>query len=294
MKNYLAFLVLLITFNSSAAIEKIVAIVNDDPITFSELEDRVKMVAFLSNIDQSDAKKNKELRTVALNSLIDEQLLEQQEQHLGIKITEENIKIAIANIEERNKMPKGHLTNLLSSNGISVTSFKKKVANDILKYRLISEVFAPNVKLSNEQFEAVIFNHKIKDADVKINILSAKNATEHGYQKMLNLSRKLTTCAKLRQSTYSKTATLETIETKFSMLDPQIQTLVKNMKNGTHSNVVKIGDEFKILMLCSKKIENFTDEESIYLSNFLMNKKVSLNLVKYQNNLRKKAYIKIF
>lgn len=293
MKKYLAFFILFLTCNGFAAVDKIVAIVNDDPITSRELEDRIKMVAFLSNIDISTARNNPGLKSAALNSLIDEELLEQQQNKMGIKITDADIANGIRNIEGQNNMPSGHLISILNQNGISVASFKKKIAIDILKYRLISEMFAPNVKITNDQFEAVVFHHKVKDADIKLNILSSKSATKEDYKKMVSLAKRLKTCDTLKESTYKNVASLEIVETKFTNLDPQIQSVVKNLQNNTNSSVVKTGDSFKIFMLCHKKLDSFTDEETMYLSNFLINHKVSLKLKKYQTTLRKKAYIKI-
>lgn len=293
MKKYLAFFILFLTCNSFAAVDKIVAIVNDDPITFRELEDRIKMVAFLSNIDISNARNNDGLKIAALNSLIDEELLEQQQNKMGIKISKEEIASGIRNIEGQNNMPKGHLISVLRQNGISVESFEKKIAIDILKYRLVSEMFSPHVRINNDQFEAVVFHHKVKDADVKLKILSSKTGSTEDYKKMVSLANRLKTCDKLKKSIYQNVADLLNVETKFTKLDPQLQNLVKDLKNNTNSSVVKLGDNFKIIMLCNKKLDSFTDEETMYLSNFLINHKVSLKLKKYQTTLRKKAYIKI-
>lgn len=293
MKKYLAFFILFLTCNSFAALDKIVAVVNDDPITLKELDDRVRMVAFLSNIDQSSIKNNKELRYVALNSLIDEELLEQQQNKMGLKITTEDVENGIRNIESQNKMSHGDLLGMLRQNGISVDSFKKKIAIDILKYRIVSEIFAPHVKINNDQFESVVFHHKVKDADIKLNILSSKDSSKESYTRMVRLSKRLKTCEKLTEYTYRDIADLESLDTRFSKLDSNIQNLVINLKNGNNSPVVKIGDNFKIVMLCKKKLDSFSDEENIYIANFLINQKVSLQLKKYQNTLRKKAYIKI-
>lgn len=292
MKKYITLLLVFISLESFASLEKIVAIVNDDPITLKELDDRKKMIAFLSHVDTSDSKENSKLAKVAIDTLIDEALLEQEQKNLHINVSDAEIDKNISNIEESNNMTAGQLQNALEENGVSYSSFRKKVKIDTLKYKMVSEFFAPDVTISTSQFESVILNQKVKDADVSLKIITSKDNDKVCYNKMYQLTKKINGC-NILSSKYASFAYVEEVKTKFSKLDNATKNLVRDLKANSHSSVIKMGENFKIIILCDKKIDNLTPEENNYLSNFIINKKVSLELKKYLNRLRNKAYIKI-
>lgn len=294
MKKYIILFLFLISSQSFASsVQKIVAIVNDDPITLSELEERAKLIALFSNVSPDDYSQQNVIRKLALENLIDEQLLAQQEKELGIKIDSQSIDKGIINIEESNKMPKGQLALMLRERDINYSSFRDKVKSDILKFRILSEVFVHGLTINNYDLESVILNQEKKDIDLTLKVFTAKGFDKKFYDKMYNLSTKLTSCKLKKRNNYETIADLEEVNTKFSKLDPQVKNVVRALKVGSHSGVVKIGNDFKIIMLCGRKVDNVTEKESNYLVNFLSNKKLSLKLKKYQEDLRKKAYIKI-
>lgn len=293
MKNFVILLLLFVSTHAIANVQKIVAIVNDDPITLRELDERAALIAFFSNVNPEDINQNKLIRQMALENLIDEQLLSERQKALGIKIDENEINKGIDNIETNNKMEKGQFANLLRENNISYSSFRTKVKNDILKFRLASEVLSNDVNISNNILEAVVLDQKIKDADVTLKIFTTKDSSKKAYDQMLSASKKIKDCNNVKESIYQNIATLNTINTKFSKLDGQTKNIVKNLKINGHSGPVKMGDEFKVIMLCAKKVDNLTEQENNYFTNFLTNKKLGLKLKKYQEDLRKKAYIKI-
>ncbi len=293
MKNYIILLLLFVSVQAVADVQKIVAIVNDDPITQIELDERTKLIAFFSNVSPEDYNQRAMIKKIAIENLIDEQLLSQQEKALGVKVDDTAIDNGISNIEENNKMPKGQLALMLREQNISYSSFRTKVKNDILKFRLASEVFAQDVNINNNDLETIALNQKVKDVDLMLKVLTTKDLSQKSYNNMLGISKKLKNCKKLQKTSYKAVATLDVVESKFSKLDAQTKNIVSALKVNANSGVVKIGDEFKIIMVCGRKVDNLSEKESNYFTNVLTNKKLGLKLKKYQEDLRKKAYIKI-
>ena len=293
MKNFIILFLLFVSVQALADVQKIVAIVNDDPITQTELDERTKLIAFCSNVSPEDYNQRVKIRKIAIENLIDEELLSQQEKALGIKVDDDAIDNGISNIEENNKMPKGQLALMLREQNISASSFRTKVKNDILKFRLASEVFAPDVNINNNDLETIALNQKVKDVDLKLKVFSTNDLSVKSYNNMQGISRKLKSCKRLKGIRYKFIATLDVIDSKLSKLDAQTKNIVRNLIVNSNSGVVKIGDEFKIIMVCNRAIDNLSEKESNYFTNVLTNKKLGLKLKKYQEDLRKKAYIKI-
>ena len=120
---------LLIVFISSAAYctqDNIIALVNDDPITSYEYDNRKKMLMKLNNIQNPDANTNKELSNYSLQTLIDESILVQHAEKVGGKVSPGEILEAINSIEKKNNMPSGHLMKLFSDKAIE-ESFKSQI-----------------------------------------------------------------------------------------------------------------------------------------------------------------------
>lgn len=294
MRHYLAIFILLFAAQSFADVQKIAAIVNDDPITMQEFQSRRKMVMLFNKIGHLSSEQEKGLNKAVLDGLIEEQILIQQGQKLGIKIADEEVTAAIAGIEERNKMHKGQLTGQMSGNGVDPATFRAKIRSEILKNKVISGALSSGLSVSPSEVEAAVLDTNSKDASISMKVMTSKDDSEKLYNKMIALSKKLpTSCAKLKAKSYAAIADVAEVNTKLSQLDPQVQGVVKDMTAGDHSDVIKVDGSFKLFMVCGKKIENFTADETNYVINFLGNKKLFLKSQKYMENLRNRAYVKI-
>lgn len=294
MRHYLAIFILLFASQSFANVQKIAAVVNDDPITMQEFLARKKMVMLFNKIGHLNAEQEKGFNKAVLDGLIEEQIIVQQGQKLGIKVADEEVLGAIEGIEERNKMRKGQLIAQMSGNGVDPATFRSKIRTEILKNKVISGSLASGLSVSPSEVDAAVLDSNSKDAAVTMKVMTAKDDSEKVYNKMVALSKKLPdSCDKLKAKTYKDVADVEEVSAKLSQLDPQVQSVVKDMVAGDHTEVIKVGGSLKLFMVCSKKIENLTPDETNYIVNFLGNKKLFLKSQKYMEDLRKRAYVKI-
>lgn len=294
MKHYLAIFILLLATQSFADVQKIVAVVNDDPITMQEFSARKKMVMLFNKISSLSTEQERGFNKAVLDGLIEEQIIIQQGQKLGIKVADEEVASAIAGIEERNKMHQGQLTAQMSSSGVDSSTFRSKIKAELLKNKVISGSLASGLSVSPSEVDAAVLDTNSKDASISMKVMTALDDSEKAYNKMIALSKKLPgSCDKLKAKSFKGVADVAEVSTKLSHLDPQVQSVVKEMVAGEHSDVIKVGNRLKLFMVCSKKIENFTADETNYIVNFLGNKKLFLKSQKYMEDLRKRAYIKI-
>lgn len=294
MRHYLAIFILVFATQSFASVQKIAAVVNDDLITMQEFLARKKMIILFNKIGNLNAEQERGLNKAVMDSLVEEQLLLQQGQRLGTKVADEEVSGAIAGIEERNKMHKGQLVAQMSGSGVDPATFRAKIRAEILKNKVTSEALARGLSVSPSEVDAAVLDTNSKDASISMKVMTAKDDSEKVYNKMVILSKKLpATCDKLKAKSYAGVADVTEVSTKLSQLDPQVQGIVKDMMVGDHSDVIKVGDSLKLFMVCSKKIENFTPDETAYVINFLGNKKLFLKSQKYMEDLRNRAYVKI-
>lgn len=118
------------------SLDQIVAVVNDDVIARSELENR--MQEMLAQLQQKGAKLPPMdiLREQVLERMIAKRLQLQTADRLGLSIDDDTVTKAIANIAETNKITLMQLREVLERDGISFPLFREQLREDILINRL--------------------------------------------------------------------------------------------------------------------------------------------------------------
>lgn len=126
-------------FPSEAVVDRIVAVVNQEIITLSEVE---KMVGHLKDeIATEDRleRRNRlnELSRMALERLIEERLIDQEAKRTGIKVSAKEIEGAIEEIKRRNSATQEDLEKALARDGLTLEAFKKEIEKKILRTKLV-------------------------------------------------------------------------------------------------------------------------------------------------------------
>jgi parvulin-like peptidyl-prolyl isomerase len=294
MQRFLG-LIIILTINISIAraeIPQIVALVNNTPITLYEFQARKKMTMVLNDIVSPNINAEKQINNIVLNNLINEELLYQHAAKVGGKISDTEIDEAIANFEERNKMPKGYMVKFLTSHSVDIKSFRSQIKAELIKMNILSYI-SKSVTISAKEIDYVILSNNAKDAKVTANVFTSKDKDKKTLQKMYVLQKQLKNCDNIKESIYNNFSSNIKIDENLSKLDTQLRTVIKDLDPGQASNVFETSEGFKLILVCSKKIDNITDEESNYIVNFLSNKKMSQKAQKFFDDLHKKAYIKI-
>jgi peptidyl-prolyl cis-trans isomerase SurA len=115
---------------------RIVAIVNDEIITFHELEKAKKGF----KLPEMGKEGQEEFQKQLLFQLIDQKLIDRQIKRLGVKIIPEDIDKAVARIKEDQGLKSSEdFSNALIRQGLSESEFRNKVKEQILRFRLISQ-----------------------------------------------------------------------------------------------------------------------------------------------------------
>ncbi|WP_417905316.1 SurA N-terminal domain-containing protein [Candidatus Tisiphia endosymbiont of Micropterix aruncella] len=287
------FCLVAIVFNlaiAKAELSNIVALVNNEPITLHEFLARKHMIMALNNINNPDSQTDKQLDRMAINSVINDLLLYQSVN--GKKSSDSELNESIETIEQRNKMAKGQLMQLLKSKSVDINSFKSQIGAEIIKMNILSSI-SRSVAISAKEVDAIILATNSKDAEISAQIFTSKDKQDKTLQKMYGLQKRLTNCHDIKESLYKDFSTLEIVNQNLSTLDSTLQTILKDLNTAEKSSVFEMQDGFKLILMCNKKIVNVTLDENDYVVNLLTNKKMSQKAQKYFEDMRKKAYIKI-
>jgi len=132
-------------------VDRIVAEVNNDIITMSELENMAKSIEARSGAKPTEQDKKKMMRDM-LDALIDRKLAKAEAKRRGIELTEKEVDEAIARFKERSKIPDdATFAKGLAQSGLSLKEFRQQLADQIIQERLMAVVGGAKVTVSDAE-----------------------------------------------------------------------------------------------------------------------------------------------
>lgn len=141
-------------------LDYVVAVVNNDVITSTDLKKRIQQVlAQLKNKNKSLPPKNVLYRQI-LEQLISERIQLQLAQRTSVIIDDESVNRVIQNIAKENKLTLDEFRNVLQRDGVPYSEFRENVKNEItisqLKKRRVENAIVVtdeeiNIELKNQQ-----------------------------------------------------------------------------------------------------------------------------------------------
>ena len=132
----------------------IVAVVNDNVITSTDLEQRMKLAILSSGLpDNADVRAH--LLPQILRSQIDEQLQAQEAKRLGLSVTGEEIDQALTHIAQDNKI-QGDMRSFIAAHGGSPTALEAQIRNGLLWNKVVQRELRPKVEVGDDEVDAVI------------------------------------------------------------------------------------------------------------------------------------------
>ncbi|MEC9292456.1 MAG: peptidylprolyl isomerase [Pseudomonadota bacterium] len=144
---------LLISAASEAkTVDKVVAVINDNIITQSDLNARFELIMrSLSKNPSRDEQRLLLFRT--LNSMIDESLLQQYASNRGFTIQRSDIDLAIARFEQSRNLPRGAYAKITA--GVEETA-EQQIVSDLVLQQIIDRVLRNRVNIPNSEVDQLI------------------------------------------------------------------------------------------------------------------------------------------
>jgi len=143
--------------------DRIVAVVNDEVITLSELNGafepyQAKLEASYTGVAREKALT--EARMSVLNRMIDNLLMEQQARKAGVVIRDEEVAGTIKDLLERRKISQDDLVKALEGEGTTLEAYKKGVLDQLKRVRLVQREIKSKVAVSDEEIGEYYRKHR--------------------------------------------------------------------------------------------------------------------------------------
>jgi peptidyl-prolyl cis-trans isomerase SurA len=162
MLKVAAFISLLISLPSSAEIiERVVAVVNDRPITKLDLENYARTLRKGGLVDDlviEDAKATVADEKLLLRAIINERIIDSEVRKQGHEVTIEKVEQEIRSISSRNKITRAQLKQSLTDQGVAFAEYQDFVKRRLERQSLVERAITSKIKISDEEVAALYFS----------------------------------------------------------------------------------------------------------------------------------------
>ena len=321
-RQFYAFTCVMVTFwaipslsAGAQLVERIVAVVNDDIITLSELNTAVTPYAVGVKSRRYDAQKERKLlytlREQVLNQLIDEKLTQQEIERAGISVSDMEIDGMIERIKEARYYTDEELRAGLKQQGLTMADYRARLKDQILRSKMVNLEIKSKIVITQDDINSYYEGHSDAYAGEKRyhlrNILMTVPALADSLE--INEIRKKMEAVVARLKTgdsfeslareYSQSplakdgGNLGTFNEK--SLSPQIQSAIQELKKGDYTPILDTDQGFQIFY-----VENILNEKGKPLEEAageireaLYKEIVDREFKKWLQGLRKRSHIKI-
>jgi peptidyl-prolyl cis-trans isomerase SurA len=141
--------------HASRVVERVVAVVNDEIILETELEQFAAPQYRGPDPDSAEGKKAwDETKRKALDTLIDGKLVQQQASELKLSVTSEEVDRAVQQVKEQNHLDDATFSEALKQQGFTMESYRKSLRKQILELKVINTAVRARVAVSDDEVRA--------------------------------------------------------------------------------------------------------------------------------------------
>ena len=296
-------------------VDRIAAVVNDDIILLSELDESFKPYA--DRIMASGYSLDEERRMLfntreeILNQLIDQKLTDQQIKQSNITISDNEIDGAIERLKEANFFTDKELREMLGAEGLTIEEYRKRIKDQMLRAKLVNFEIKSKIVITKEDIESYYKTHSDKYGGInkyRLNNIIMKVPSFASEEEKLMVLKKMeivltaleagkpfdSIAGIYSESSYvSDEYGLGLFELK--ELSPKIQEAIKDMKTGEFTPVLDTDQGYQIFYI--KEIVDVPgksfDEASLEIENMLYQEIVDKKFRSWIDELREMSHIKI-
>jgi parvulin-like peptidyl-prolyl isomerase len=299
---------------AGTVIDRIVAVVNDDIILESDVNQAavMNMRAELGEVDVDSPegqRKFEALRRKTLDSLVEKQLIAQQAKELKIYVAEEEMRRALEDVKKSNNLTDFQFAEALKQQGFSLDSYRKQLRQQLLELKVINQTVRSRISIGDDEVRAY-YAQTVRQAtgdQLQVHLLQilipvAKNASPQVVEEKRRLAGKLV--EQLRGGGDFATLAKQYNDDKSGGdigwvargdLPEEMRDTVASMDAGDLRGPVKSDRGFHIIQLLEKKdaeVRSF-DEVKESLRRQLYDQQVEKGVLSWTKELRRKGHIDI-
>ncbi len=306
---------IIVSAESAEVVDRIVAVVNNDIVVLSELDELFKPYAMRIRSLGYTSEKEREMlfrvREDILNQLIDRKLTDQEIKRYKIAVSEKEIDSTIERIKEASLYTDEELREALAGEGLTMEEYRKNMKEQILRTKLVNFEIKSRIVITKEDIKFYYETHSDKYSGKKKyhlrNIIMRISPLAKEAEKLAVFKKMETILSELKKGESFETMAGIYSESslsarggdlglfEFDELSPQLQEAVKGMNAGEFTSVLDTDQGYQIFFIQEiiktkgKPLEEASSEIEEKLFNEINDKKFQ----SWIENLHKRSHIKV-
>lgn len=298
MRFILALLVPLVLWSAAAIAETtVVAVVNGEPITNYDVEQRSRLLKLTGERGN--------LRDAALEELIDEKVQLKAAETSRIRVTDKDVADALADISKRVKLSPSQLAAALGQQGVSIETLKDRLRSQIAFGRLVRARFRVENLVTEQDLVAALLKDEEREKAIdaalydleRVAIALPENPSAarmaDAKARAAALRQKFTSCSEgLQTAKKTRNVVVQTYGRRLETdLPPEIREALKDVPVGRLSPPVETQRGLEMFAVCDKKMVRSTNAAMKELEPELTSTKGMEYQKQYARQLRRDAVI---
>ncbi|XSG82399.1 MAG: SurA N-terminal domain-containing protein [Methyloligella sp. ZOD6] len=276
--------------------QSIVVLVNDDPISAYDIEQRTRFLAITTQQQPSA-----ELRKKATDMLIEERLQIQQGKELKVFADESDVNKVVSNMAEKNKLTADGLAKALGQAGVNIKTLKDRIRAQLIWQDVIVKKFRHTVNIGETDIDEAL--SQSDTGSLAQNTTFALQKIRFPARGDAAIARQIAQADTLRTRfrTCARTevlvkdfpgATMQTIsQTKASNVPQPARTMLMHAEvNSMVAPTVSSGS-VDVYVLCGKDSSSDIPQERDVAKRSLMTKEMKIRAERLLRDLKNDAYI---
>ena len=228
--------------------DNVVAVVNDQIISSTDLNDRVNLVMGMTNIANTPENRSKIIPQI-IHQLVDEKLQMQDAEQNSITISEDKVKGGVVQVEQQNHKQTGSLEKFLEEKHLSKNSFLAQLRAQLAWAEIVLKKLRPKIRISDQEVAnyskrktapptRMNNQHVISDVMIEVMVLpvytpKSENTTRKLAEKLASEIKNGVDFRAVANQFSSKIKTTDAFWIEVAQMDPKIvAALVKVTKGG--------------------------------------------------------------
>ena len=299
-KLFILFSLILCSNITFATPLKIKALVNGEIISSEDIQNRINLFLMNSRIPYNSQTKDM-INQRVLNNTVEEKLKLQEAAKEGIIISEKETKEQVAKFANNNKIPLSQLSLLLKQSNVNQRTIEEQLKSDLAWLRLIRKKYYSEGSITQKEINQALESAKKNletpkyfVAEIFIKKENANNLSQLVHNLRTDDRFELYAMQFSDSPTASNGGNLGWVNS--GQLPSILEAKLKNMKLGSISDPIQVGDGYYILKLKQRfnpKTDKMQAPSTIEIQSMLENQKMETLSKKLLQDLRQKAVIEI-
>jgi peptidyl-prolyl cis-trans isomerase SurA len=303
------------TGDDSEVVDRIVAVVNEDIISLSELSKAVGPYAEKIKSAGYPPEKEREMlfrvREDMIEQLINQKLTDQESRKYNISVSDKELDNAIERAKEINHYTDEDLRRMLAEENISMESYRGNVKEHLIRSKLLNYAVKSRIIITKDEITKY-YNSNIEkyrgEKEYHLKNIIIRTGLNISYDEKQKIRLKMEEIyTELKNGELFEIVGKKNADSEFGIksidlgtfkhneLSPEIQEAINGLKTGEHSKLVETQAGYQIIYIekVEEKPDKTIEEVTPEIQDILFGERVEKKFESWIDELRKKSHIKI-